>query len=343
MLKDFARLIEEGKESGTIPMSTIVKVIPYESFDEFIDLCVQENIKILDDDDEFMASDYTDTYTSSNPNSIVSSYLKEIGRYPLLTPEETIFFFKKMHDTSITLEERNKAQQKLIESNLKLVVSIAKRYNFRYESFMDTIQNGNLGLIRAVEKFDFERGIRFSTYATWWIRQSITRMHSDNYRIIRVPVYQIQLVQSVTREIARFYAETGKNPSIDELAKNLNLTPEQVALAITSSEEIVSLNTPIGEDGDKDLLDCIEDKSEKSEFTRILEKMDVENLFEKCRQLKKLSPRDEDIIKKRFDFYGRIYSLEEIGDEYNLTRERVRQIETLALRRMSLVAQILKY
>lgn len=333
---NFLRLIEENKKSGTIPMSTIIKSIPYELFDEFIDLCVKENIEILDDDDEFMVSDENYVLKSNN---IMNSYFRDISKIPLLSHEETVFLFKRMHDKSITSEEQNKARQRLIESNLRLVVSIAKRYVFPGESFMDVVQNGNLGLIRAVEKFDPDKGIRLSTYATWWIRQSILRMHCDNYRQIRIPVYQAHVIHIVNQESARISAETGKEPTVDELARRLNLTPEQVKIAIFNSEEILSLNCPVEKDGDTALLEFVEDKKGIAEFSKVIDKLDVESLFEKCRKHNKLSPREEDVIKKRFGFYGRIYNLDEIGQEYNLTRERVRQIETKAIRKLRLAAK----
>lgn len=340
--EEFLRIIDGYKSSGNkIPMSEIIKVIPYELFDEFLDLCVKENIEILDDDDEFMVSDTNYVLKSNN---IMNSYFRDIGKIPLLTHEETVFLFKKMRDKSISSEEQNKARQRLIESNLRLVVSIAKRYVFPGESFMDVVQNGNLGLIRAVEKFDPDKGIKLSTYATWWIRQSILRMHCDNYRQIRIPVYQAHVIHIVNQESARISAETGKEPTVDELAKSLNLTVEQVKMAFFSSEEILSLNCPVEKDSDTALLEFVEDKKGTAEFSQVINKIDIETLFEKCRQNNKLSPREEDVIKKRYGFYGRIYNLEEIGRDYNLTRERVRQIETKALRKLRSVAvNLLKF
>ena len=334
--EDFLRIIDGYKTSGTIPMSEIIKNIPYELFDEFLDLCVKENVEILNDDDEFMVSDSNYVFKSNN---IINSYFRDISKIPLLTHEETVFLFKKMRDESLPLEERNKARQRIIESNLRLVVSIAKRYSFHTETFMDIIQNGNLGLIKAIEKYDPDMGIRLSTYATWWIRQSILRIHCDHYRAIRVPVYHAHVIQIVNREISRVYAETGKNPSVDELAKSLNFTPEQVTMAISNSEEILSLNSPVEKDSDTALLEFVEDKKGVAEFNQVIDRLDIETLFQKCKQNNKLSEREEDIIKKRFGFYGRIYNLEEIGLEYDLTRERVRQIESRALRKLRLAAK----
>ena len=335
----YLRLIKNSKESGKISMSDIIKNIPYEFFDAFLEICAQESIEILDDD-EFMVSDCSDYDTTIMSSSIISAYLKEISQIPLLTSEETIFLSKRMRDESIPIEERNKSRKRLIESNLKLVVSVAKRYAFtsHTESFMDIVQNGNLGLIRAVEKFDPEKGFKFSTYATWWIRQSILRKYFENNRLIRIPAYQHQLVYTVSKEASRLYSETGKAPSIEVLATNLNLTEDQVRQALVNSNEVVSLNTPIGDEKDSYLLDFIEDKKNPIEIDRILSKMSVDNLFERCKRLKKLSPREIDIIKKRFGFYGRVYNLDEIGSEYGVTRERVRQIELLALKKLQKAA-----
>ncbi len=299
-----------------------------------------------------------------DPNTLVDSfaiddpvrmYLKEIGKVPLLSPEEEIDLAQKMSDGNhaqerldsagedglsgeelaqlkAQLKAGEKAKQKLAEANLRLVVSIAKRYVGRGMLFLDLIQEGNLGLIKAVEKFDYTKGYKFSTYATWWIRQAITRAIADQARTIRIPVHMVETINKVIRVSRQLLQELGHDPSPEEIAGEMAMPVDKVREILKIAQEPVSLETPIGEEEDSHLGDFIPDEgasepSEAASFTLLKEQLvDV---------LGTLTPREEKVLKLRFGIEdGRTRTLEEVGKEFNVTRERIRQIEAKALRKL---------
>lgn len=256
----------------------------------------------------------------------VRMYLKEIGKVPLLSADEEIQLAQKMEDGD------SEAKKRLAEANLRLVVSIAKRYVGRGMLFLDLIQEGNLGLIKAVEKFDYRKGYKFSTYATWWIRQAITRAIADQARTIRIPVHMVETINKLIRVSRQLLQELGKEPQPEEIAKEMNMPVEKVREIMKISQEPVSLETPIGEEEDSHLGDFIPDDdapapSEAAAFTLLKEQLiDV---------LDTLTPREEKVLRLRFGLDdGRARTLEEVGKEFNVTRERIRQIEAKALRKL---------
>ncbi len=256
----------------------------------------------------------------------VRMYLKEIGKVPLLSADEEIYLAKRMENGD------SEAKKKLAEANLRLVVSIAKRYVGRGMLFLDLIQEGNLGLIKAVEKFDYRKGYKFSTYATWWIRQAITRAIADQARTIRIPVHMVETINKLIRVSRQLLQELGKEPQPEEIAKEMNMPVEKVREIMKISQEPVSLETPIGEEEDSHLGDFIPDDdapapSEAAAFTLLKEQLiDV---------LDTLTPREEKVLRLRFGLDdGRARTLEEVGKEFSVTRERIRQIEAKALRKL---------
>ncbi len=256
----------------------------------------------------------------------VRMYLKEIGKVPLLTAEEEIELAKK-----IELGDEE-AKQKLAEANLRLVVSIAKRYVGRGMLFLDLIQEGNLGLIKAVDKFDYRKGYKFSTYATWWIRQAITRAIADQARTIRIPVHMVETINKIMRVSRQLVQELGREPSAEEIAKKLDMPVEKVREIIKIAQEPVSLETPIGEEEDSHLGDFIQDDNvpvpaEAAAYTMLKEQIGE--------VLTSLTPREQLVLRLRFGLDdGRSRTLEEVGKEFNVTRERIRQIEAKSLRKL---------
>jgi len=256
----------------------------------------------------------------------VRMYLKEIGKVPLLTADEEIRLAKRMEEGDAA------AKQKLAEANLRLVVSIAKRYVGRGMLFLDLIQEGNLGLIKAVEKFDYTKGYKFSTYATWWIRQAITRAIADQARTIRIPVHMVETINKQTRVARQLLQELGREPMPEEIADRMNISVEKVREIMKIAQEPVSLETPIGEEEDSHLGDFIPDDdvpapAEAAAYTILKEQLiDV---------LDTLTPREEKVLRLRFGLDdGRARTLEEVGREFKVTRERIRQIEAKALRKL---------
>ncbi|MBO4366332.1 MAG: RNA polymerase sigma factor RpoD [Clostridia bacterium] len=253
-------------------------------------------------------------------------YLKEIGKVPLLTGEEELDLAERMVNGDV------KAKQKLVEANLRLVVSIAKRYVNRGMFFLDLIQEGNLGLMKAVDKFDYGKGYKFSTYATWWIRQAITRAIADQARTIRIPVHMVETINRVLRVSRQLLQENGKEPSDDEIAAELNLPVEKVREILKIAQEPVSLEMPIGEEEDSHLGDFIADDNTLAPADAASYAMLREHLLE---VLHTLTPREEQVLKLRFGLDdGRPRTLEEVGREFSITRERIRQIEAKALRKL---------
>ena len=264
-----------------------------------------------------------DTFSTDDP---VRMYLKEIGKVPLLTPEEEQELAKRM------AEGDEEAKRRMAEANLRLVVSIAKRYVGRGMLFLDLIQEGNLGLIKAVEKFDYTKGYKFSTYATWWIRQAITRAIADQARTIRIPVHMVETINKVIRVSRQLLQELGHDPSAEEIAAEMNMPVDKVRDILKIAQEPVSLETPIGEEEDSHLGDFIpdEDASEPSEAASF--SLLKEQLME---VLDTLTPREKKVLELRFGIVdGRTRTLEEVGKEFNVTRERIRQIEAKALRKL---------
>ena len=264
-----------------------------------------------------------DTFSTDDP---VRMYLKEIGKVPLLSPEEERDLAMKM------AEGDEDAKRRMAEANLRLVVSIAKRYVGRGMLFLDLIQEGNLGLIKAVEKFDYEKGYKFSTYATWWIRQAITRAIADQARTIRIPVHMVETINKVIRVSRQLLQELGHDPSPEEIANEMGMSVDKVRDILKIAQEPVSLETPIGEEEDSHLGDFIpdEDASEPSEaasFSLLREQLEE--------VLDTLAPREKKVLELRFGIVdGRTRTLEEVGKEFNVTRERIRQIEAKALRKL---------
>lgn len=261
-----------------------------------------------------------------NVDDPVKMYLKEIGKIPLLTAPEEVALAKRMEDGD------NRAKKRLAETNLRLVVSIAKRYVGRGMSFLDLIQEGNLGLMKAVDKFDYKRGFKFSTYATWWIRQAITRAIADQARTIRIPVHMVETINKLVRIERQLVQELGRDPSNEEIAKEMGIEVEKVREVRKIAQEPVSLETPIGEEEDSHLGDFIEDDTaiapdEAANFTMLREELnDI---------LMTLNERERKVLELRFGLVdGTPRTLEEVGKEFNVTRERIRQIEAKALRKL---------
>lgn len=292
---------------------------------------------LLTDDDEATLDDEDDADLDvenidlSVPEGIgiedpVRMYLKEIGKVPLLTAEEEIDLAKRME------EGDEEAKKRLAEANLRLVVSIAKRYVGRGMLFLDLIQEGNLGLIKAVEKFDYNKGFKFSTYATWWIRQAITRAIADQARTIRIPVHMVETINKLIRISRQLLQELGREPSPEEIAEEMNMSVERVREILKISQEPVSLETPIGEEEDSHLGDFIQDDNvpvpaDAAAFTLLKEQL--------AEVLDTLTDREKKVLTLRFGLEdGRARTLEEVGKEFNVTRERIRQIEAKALRKL---------
>ena len=274
--------------------------------------------------------DLTETYSSSpyvRINDPVKMYLKEIGRVPLLNPEDEPEIARRIQAGD------EEAKRILISSNLRLVVSIAKKYVGRGMLFLDLIQEGNMGLVKAVEKFDYTKGFKFSTYATWWIRQAITRAIADQARTIRIPVHMVETINKLTRVQRQLVQDLGREPTAEEIAEKMeNITPDKVREIQKIALEPVSLETPIGEEDDSHLGDFIEDKDAMSPdqyANNQLLKDEINNV------LQGLTEREEKVLRLRFGLYdGRTRTLEEVGKEFNVTRERIRQIEAKALRKL---------
>ena len=256
----------------------------------------------------------------------VKMYLKDIGQVPLLTTDEELELAQKMS------EGQEAAKKRLSEANLRLVVSIAKRYVGRGMLFLDLIQEGNLGLMKAVEKFDYQKGFKFSTYATWWIRQSITRAIADQARTIRIPVHMVETINRLVREQRLLLQELGREPTLEELAERMGVSIERVSEIQKIAQDPVSLETPIGEEEDSHLGDFIEDDKTPTASDSVASTMLKEQI---ARVLDTLTPREEKVLRLRYGIDdGRPRTLEEVGKEFNVTRERIRQIEAKALRKL---------
>ncbi len=338
-------LIVKGKDKGYITFEELANElkgleIDNDSLDALYNKLVENNIaivaeadvdtssgevKIKEKEEQIILSD-EDITKDVNINDPVRMYLKEIGRIPLLSSEEEM-------EISVRVAEGDEdAKRILAESNLRLVVSIAKRYVGRGLLFLDLIQEGNIGLMKAVEKFDYDKGYKFSTYATWWIRQAITRALADQARTIRVPVHMVETINKMSRVQRQLTLELNREPSEEEIAKKMGVGVEKVREVLKISQEPVSLETPIGEEDDSHLGDFLKDESSLSpeEYT------ENEILKEEIKEvLMSLQAREQEVLELRFGLIdGTCHTLEEVGKKFNVTRERIRQIEAKALRKL---------
>ena len=283
----------------------------------------QEDLELVEDEKLVDTSEMSENMSVNDP---VRMYLKEIGKIPLLTTEEEAELAKKMADGD------EEAHNQMVEANLRLVVSIAKRYVGRGLPLLDLIQEGNLGLIKAVGKFDYTKGYKFSTYATWWIRQSISRAIADHARTIRIPVHMVETINRVSRASHELVQELGRDPSSDEIAKKLNMPVERVEEIMRAAQEPISLETPVGEEDDSHLGDFIQDEDASEPADAAAFAMLREQL---AGVLKTLTPREEKVLCLRYGLTdGKMHTLEEVGAEFDVTRDRIRQIEAKALRKL---------
>jgi len=336
-------LIEKGKKRGTLTYTEIMDSLQGadltpEQIDDIYEKLAGMGIEVVPEisDMEGMESTVLEPVEEveldlSVPEGIgiddpVRMYLKEIGRVPLLTPEEEVELAKRMEQGD------EEAKRRLTEANLRLVVSIAKRYVGRGMLFLDLIQEGNLGLLKAVEKFDYRKGYKFSTYATWWIRQAITRAIADQARTIRIPVHMVETINKLIRVQRQLLQELGREPSAEEIAAEMNISEDKVREIMKIAQEPVSLETPIGEEEDSHLGDFIPDHetrapAEEASFTLLREQLDE--------VLKTLTDREQKVLRLRFGLDdGRARTLEEVGQKFGVTRERIRQIEAKTLRKL---------
>ena len=338
----FKTLVEKGKAAGKLTTQDIDTAIiemdlELEELDKLYETLEANGIEVVDD----LSTAALENFDVDIPKALdigggddkgiavddpVKVYLKEIGRVPLLTPEEEIELAIRIAD------DDQKAKQRLAEANLRLVVSIAKRYVGRGMQFLDLIQEGNLGLIKAVDKFDYTKGFKFSTYATWWIRQAITRAIADQARTIRIPVHMVETINKVKKTNSQLLHKNGREPSAEEIAVELNMPVDKVREIMRVAQEPVSLETPIGEEEDSHLGDFIPDDDSPAPADAASMLLLKEQLND---VLKTLTPREAKVLALRFGLEdGHPHTLEEVGSEFGVTRERIRQIEAKALRKL---------
>jgi len=336
-------LLEKGRATGKLSTQEIDAVIlemdyDIEELDKLYDIIESQSIEIIDDFGDASLDSLTFDLDAPKTAELlgleknaamddpVKVYLKEIGNVPLLTAEEEIAL------AQLITEDDLPAKQRLAEANLRLVVSIAKRYVGRGMQFLDLIQEGNLGLIKAVDKFDYTKGFKFSTYATWWIRQAITRAIADQARTIRIPVHMVETINKVKKTNSQLLHKNGRDPTAEEIAAELDMTVDKVREILRVAQEPVSLETPIGEEEDSHLGDFIPDDDAPAPAdaaSMLLLKEQISDV------LKTLTSREEKVLALRFGLAdGQSHTLEEVGKEFNVTRERIRQIEAKALRKL---------
>jgi RNA polymerase primary sigma factor len=370
-LDEVRDLILKGKERGFITTEEVLEALApidltADQIDNVYQVLQDENIEVVEMVDELEADQFArearsardeDLALKAPTNDPVRMYLKEIGKVPLLTAEQEVILAKaieegeaatadlevavgngkpveaeRLSDLRLVERQGQQAKKKLIEANLRLVVSIAKRYVGRGMLFLDLIQEGNLGLIRAVEKFDYTKGYKFSTYATWWIRQAITRAIADQARTIRIPVHMVETINKLIRIQRQLLQDLGREPTPEEIGREMEFTPEKVREILKVSQEPVSLETPIGEEEDSHLGDFIEDSDavvpvDAASFILLQEQLDS--------VLHTLSEREKKVIQLRFGLTdGHPRTLEEVGREFGVTRERIRQIESKTLSKL---------
>jgi len=344
---DVQGLIEKGKSQGSLSNNDIMEAVEFSGYDvdqiekiyEVLENSGIEVTNYLENDDTYDVSAEPTPEVDENEDidklladegvavdDPVRMYLKDIGKIPLLDPDREAYLAEKI------AEGDEAAKNELVEANLRLVVSIAKKYVGKGMYFLDLIQEGNLGLIKAVEKFDHTKGYKFSTYATWWIRQAITRAIADQARTIRIPVHMVETIHRVSRTSRQLLQEFGREPTIDEIAEKLGMSADKVREIMKAAQDPVSLETPIGEEDDSHLGDFIPDDSSPTPAEAVSYQLLREQLN---KVLHTLTPREEMVIKLRFGLEdGRTRTLEEVGREFNITRERIRQIEAKALRKL---------
>ena len=353
-------LLEEGKKSGKVSSKKLVETLDAvdateEQTEQFYDVLETAHVEIdvsdvldligtaeldnptlsemraIEDEAlELQDKQFEEEYESAKLDDPVRMYLKEIGKIPLLTPEEELEVAKDL----VCDDEQKKeaARKRMSEANLRLVVSIAKRYVGRGMQLLDLVQEGNLGLMKAVEKFDYTKGYKFSTYATWWIRQSITRAIADQARTIRIPVHMVETINKVLRTSHSMVQTLGREPTTQEIADELHMEVSKVDEILKIAQEPVSLETPIGEEDDSHLGDFIQDDdasqpAEEASYTLLREQLEE--------VLKTLTPREEEVLRMRFGLLdGKPHTLEDVGKRFDVTRERIRQIESKALRKL---------
>ena len=353
-------LLEEGKKTGKVSSKKLVETLDAvdateEQTEQFYDVLEAAHVEIdvsdvldligtaeLDNPTlgemeaieaealELQDKQLEEEYENAKLDDPVRMYLKEIGKIPLLTPEEELEVAKDL--VSDDEKTRDAARKRMSEANLRLVVSIAKRYVGRGMQLLDLLQEGNLGLMKAVEKFDYTKGYKFSTYATWWIRQSITRAIADQARTIRIPVHMVETINKVLRTSHSMVQTLGREPTTQEIADELHMDLQKVEEILKIAQEPVSLETPIGEEDDSHLGDFIQDDdasqpAEEASYTLLREQLEE--------VLKTLTPREEEVLRMRFGLIdGKPHTLEEVGKKFDVTRERIRQIESKALRKL---------
>ncbi len=360
--KALMRIYEYAKRKGVISYDTIIEKLNVSGLDPDVLETVLENIEALgatvtrdkeNEDEEELLNDETEDADKKNEgkdalkidsqvtnvenvaiDDPVRMYLKEIGQVPLLTAEQEVEIAKRIEAGD------EDAKGELAEANLRLVVSIAKRYVGRGMLFLDLIQEGNLGLIKAVEKFDSHKGYKFSTYATWWIRQAITRAIADQARTIRIPVHMVETINKLTRISRQLLQELGREPTPEEIAEAMNITEAKVREIMKIAQEPVSLETPIGEEEDSHLGDFIQDEDAPAPAEAAANTLMREQIWD---LLKTLTPREEKVLRMRFGLEdGNPRTLEEVGKVFGVTRERIRQIEAKALRKLKHPSRIKK-
>jgi len=337
-------LLQRGKQRGNLTYKEIIDALQdfnlnTEAIDEFYEELARQGIEVVDEvvdvdvleeealkslpDEEEIEELIPEGISINDP---VRMYLKEIGKIPLLTPEEEIDLARKMENGD------EEAKRRLAEANLRLVVSIAKKYVGRGMLFLDLIQEGNLGLIKAVEKFDYRKGYKFSTYATWWIRQAITRAIADQARTIRIPVHMVETINKLIRVSRSLVQELGREPTPEEIAEEMDISEDRVREILKIAQEPVSLETPIGEEDDSHLGDFIEDQEVEAPADAAAFELLREQLED---VLHTLTLREQKVLRLRFGLDdGRARTLEEVGQVFGVTRERIRQIEAKALRKL---------
>jgi RNA polymerase primary sigma factor len=354
------QLTKRGQQRGFLVVTEILQELedveaPPESFDEVVEELQANRVNVREDSQNALEATALSSDELVHVSDPVRMYLQEIGRYPLLTPQQEVELAMQMESGERASEKlegdvaselpvadrvilqraaRNadRARKRLVEANLRLVVSIAKKYVGRGLSLLDLIQEGNLGLIRAVEKFDYRKGFKFSTYATWWIRQAVTRALADQARTIRVPVHMVETINKLARAQRTLMQELGREPTITEIAQELELEPQQVTELRRIAQDPVSLETPLGEEEDSTLGDFVEDTDadvpvEVASFKLLQEYLSL--------VLEGLNERERQVLIMRFGLAdGKVKTLEEVGSHFNVTRERIRQIETKALAKL---------
>lgn len=334
------RLITKGREQGFVTQQEILKALPevedqVELLDDLYGAFIDQGVEVVDQKDkliwqtepeEDVANAVSEEYIKDIADDSVRLYLREIGKIPLITGEEEVSLAKR-------IEQGDKAaKDALAEANMRLVVSIAKKYIGRGLDLLDLIQEGNTGLLRAVEKFDYTKGFKFSTYATWWIRQAITRAIADQARVIRIPVHMVETINKLIRTQRRLTSELGREPIPEELAKEMEMDVEKVLHIQKISQDTTSLDAAVGEDEDSTLGEFIEDHDTVSPVDAATYELLKEHIND---TLSLLTPREQKILRMRFGLEdGRSHTLEEVGQEFGVTRERIRQIEAKALAKL---------